>query len=417
VNYLLIICLSVVFLLLSGTSQLFSQNVAVVRDTLPTENSVKTEESEFKGAMSDEDLEYYGLEEKSQRIWSTSVLFSGTYDSNIFISENGEVDDFIWTISPEITLEPYHLRKNFPHYFKASYNPAFQFFTANPSEDSIEHSGMASYLYKGEVVTFNAKHQSSTESGASRDVGGRSERDIHNTQISANFRLADKWSILWNNEQKLRFYENQNDQHTWSTEGFLLHQPTGKFTVGLGTKLGWTDINGSPNQDFQQGLIKLSYVPHPDWTLDVTGGAEVRSFQDSAGVGTRVTPVAQGLVSYRIFSKTRINLSGYRRVLTSSGLAGSNYVVSGGAIGVQHQFLDRFNYGGSFGVEYADYYNTSTTIPTLQRDDLFHYTTHQLQYRYNEHLAFAVSYTWMMNDSNIADFTSNRAAISTTLTY
>jgi|GEM_PF-6154000 len=410
--------LSVLLTFWSGSMALYAQNATVVRDTLPTESEGADTSDDFMlDTISSEDLAYYGLEEKNKKIWQTSLTFSGIYDSNIFISENNPIDDFIWNVSPQITLEPWHIQKNFPHYFKITYNPSFLFFSNNPSEDTIEHAGSASYLYKGEVITFNAKHTSATESGASRDVGSRTERDIHTTQIATNFQIDDTWSILWSNEQKLRFYENQNDQHTWITEGFLFHKFNNQLTAGVGTKLGWTDITASPNQNFQQGLFKISYAPHPDWMLDLTGGAEVRSFQGATGVDSRVTPVFSSLISYRIFPETKLVLSGYRNVKTSSGITANNYVGTGTRMGVEQSFMRRFHYSGAFGAEYTDYYNTSTATPTFQRDDLFYYTSHQLNYRYNEFLSFGVEFTWMLNESNRAEFTSNRAGFSTTITY
>ncbi|MGF1678503.1 MAG: outer membrane beta-barrel protein [Candidatus Methylacidiphilales bacterium] len=405
------------FMLTVGSGLLSAQESTVVRDTLPSETSAVATQQLLLQEISSEDLKYYGLEEKTRRMLTASLLVSGVYDSNIFISDGNETDDFIWTLAPTITFEPEHIQSSNPHYFKAVYNPKLQFFTYKDTEDTIEHAGLASYLYKGEVVTFNAKHESGTESGPTRDVGTRTNRDVHNSQITLNVDLAEKWSILLDNQQRLAFYTKQNDHHVWTTEGFVLYRPAKNLLLGVGPKLGWTDVTGGPNQDFQQGLARISYAPHPDWSFDLTGGFEVRSFQDPAGVGTRVTPVYQSNITYRVFPQTNLFLSGYRQVRSSTGLNATNFITTGGRVGIGQNITRKLQYIGTYGLEHADYYNTSTTQFSRARDDFFQFTSHDLNYRYNEYLSFGMNYTWMLNDSNVADFVSHRVGLSTTFTY
>jgi len=420
----LFITISAVLVFGVGSMGLLAVEAAQTDTMANSEPSRELMDSGIVEEVSSEDLEFYGFTDAEEGSVAgenrfpirASLTMESYYDSNIFLTDGGETDDFIFELRPRIFYETGD--GSAEHYFTVGYAPRFTFFVENSGEDSISHGGFAGYTYTGAKLEFEANHRSAQVEGANNDVGRRVTRNEHQTTFEASYLLSDKFSVDGSAEQFLRFYDSLNNYHNWTADTFLMYQLFPKVKVGLGPKIGWVDIENSPNQSFQQALARVTYEPSPKLVLDAAFGAEFRQYQDPLGADDRITPAASLGLEWLPFDSTAVELEIYRNVSPSVSIIGSNFVATGVRTDLRQRFLQKFYFNLGGGFEHADY-RSSLAGGTNPREDYFWFVRPSVDYDFFEYGSASV---FFMYEDNVAtnspsDFVRHSVGVQLTFSY
>lgn len=367
------------------------------------------------------ELDYYGIttgDDGDRFPIRASLGVSGYYDDNVFISDGGERDDFVWELNPSIGYESSDPEDRKTHFVTAVYDPIWRLFTSIDGISSYNNRGFGQYIYTGEKTSLEIFHRSEEFSEASRDFAGRTEGNRHNTKVGFGYDFTEKMSVLATGNQYLSFYDsnNLNSRHNWFVDAFLLYEVLPKLKVGLGPRLGWEDIQGSPNQMYQQGLFRAIYNPTEKLQIDGSVGAEVRQYQSPLGRDDRVTPALSLEVTWLPFDSTEISLEGYRNNNGSVSFGGQNTESTGFEAGITQRFLQRFFYTLSGGYEYTEYVRSANGVAANREDDYF-FVRNELNYQFVEWFNAGVFHEINVNESNRADFVRNRVGFNVIFQY
>lgn len=343
---------------------------------------------------------------------------SGVYDDNIFISNRNEVEDWIWTITPGISYESSDPDRNLEHFLAASYDPSIVLFMDNDDQDALEHDARFRYHYKGDKLLFTAGQSFQRLSGSTNDAGNRIDRDIFDTLLTANYQVTGKSQLELEAAQNITSYDDpaKFDSKEWSGGLFWMYQMTPKMTLGVGPTIGFADIEGNPNQTYQQGIIRLNYIPTEKITITARGGLEAREYQESDDVD--LYPVLSMKTEYRPFDGTEMSLEAYRRAVPSAVLAGQNYISTGLTARIRQRLYQKYYLGLAGGFENSDYQSTARRV-NANRDDDYLFIRPSFEWQVTDWWMITAFYEFRDNNSNIGnnEFVSNRAGVQTTFSY
>jgi len=367
-----------------------------------------------------DDMDYYGLEQapEENRFVRATFSWDSFFDSNIFLDNTNEQGDWVNSLRPGIEFFTNQSPLDAEHYFQAGYDAEFLLFMENDSENSINHRANALYRYNASKGFIQASHDFAKVEGADRDIGNRTEVLSQNTIIRGEYELTRKIRFYGDANQRLRYYDNQNDRHNWHLGGFLMYQVLPKTKIGLGTKVGWVDIQNSPNQTYQQALGRIIWEPTGKLTVDARFGADFREFHQLNARGSRVSPAGSLELRWDPLAKTMASLTAYYNVEGSSFINNSNFDAVGIQAKIRQNFSEKVSAILQGGYENADYYATTNNF-TSNREDDYGFVRGSIIWEPYEWLSVEPFYRFSTNDSSIAtsSFDRHQTGVQATLTY
>lgn len=251
-------------------------------------------------------------------------------------------------------------------------------------------------------------------SNVNLDVGTRSRLNLYNTSLGANYYVSDKVSYDLSGQLSISDYQGALlSSTTLSGSGFFNYSPTGKTTVGAGITAGELFADApTPDQTFEQGNLRLSYVPSFKLTFSGQIGFELR--QSSARGGTDVTPIFALNAAYSPFDGTSVALSGNRQVQASAVLGGQDYEITGFTLSGSQRFFQRAYVRLSIGYTHTDYRAevNNLTAAGARSDDYF-FVQPGLDVTIRDNVTLGVFYSHRASSSTQAnrDFQEDQAGL------
>lgn len=367
--------------------------------------------------------------------YAFAVTLGATYDNNIFLEPGGVRGDLYFTLQPGVTLgfgggygggEKDNL-------VRFSYSPQVLLYVDHPELDTVQHFVNLFGVYHfnrltvrgaqdveildstdvgnphpsnqlgGTVGTTDPNGGTGTTTGSfpvannpvssvNLDVGQRTRENLYNTSLLGNYYVSDKVSVDVSGQLSVSDYAGALlSNTTLSGSGFFNYSPTGKTTLGLGVTAGYVIADRpNPDQSFEQGNLRLSYVPSSKFVFSGQVGLELRQSSDEDN--TEVTPVFDLSVSYNPFDSTAISLTGSRQTLTSAVLGGQDYRTTGLTLGVSQRFFQKFFLRLSVGYTHSEYVATVVGVSAARTDDYF-FLQPGLDYNVRDNLSVGAFYS------------------------
>lgn len=119
---------------------------------------------------------------------------SGVYDSNLYLSESDEIDDFSLLLSPSVRYS------SAPPggalwILNASYAPVIRRYLDQDDLDGLDHAAQVALGYDGPVTRFSTNAGYSRAQQANRFIGGQTETEQHSLAFSAGHILSGLTSL------------------------------------------------------------------------------------------------------------------------------------------------------------------------------------------------------------------------------
>jgi len=330
------------------------------------------------------------------------ITVGALYDDNIYLAHSNREGDFTLSISPLIIATLGDYQNHTDNYFSVAYQPTFVYYPNHSGLNDWENQVLVDGQYIMNRLTIGGQFRFDSRSGQSTtDINnesvGRVDRNIYDALLRAEYTLTGKISVETELEWLYYDYKNRIDSTDYIGRLFLNYQIAPKIKVGPGFIMGYTDVQDSPSQAYEQALVQVIYAASDKISLDARGGVEFRHY--NGGGGDKTNPVFSIGGTYHPYADTTIDLHAYRRQRASADEYGQNYTATGVALTLTQKVFQRFTFGLEGGYEHADYNSVQPDI-VANRTDNFYYGRVSFAYDFREWLTAELYYLYRNNDSN-----------------
>lgn len=359
-----------------------------------------------------------------------------TYDSNVFISEMDPQQDEYFTIGAGVAAGWGAVRRDsneYTGYFRHADTPNLEidqpeegnfvlanifvnqtYFVDHSSQNSLNPDASIAAEWRFEKILFGAHIRYLSLSDLDIDVGGRVLRDVLSAKVTSQYSVSDKTSVEVNFSSSATNYQNGNSLNSteYSNQNWLDYQLTGKIQTGVGLTLGSVNVENSPNQTFEQVLVRASYLATGKLAINATGGFEVRQIQD----GNRVEPVFTLGATYSPTDQTSVRLEAFRQVFSSGTRFGEDILTTGVVARIRQRLLEKFYLTLAGGYQHGQYEEIVQGVAPKRIDDSLFFRS-SISFDYTKWTTLELAYVYNNNQSTEPDRSFKQNLISLQLNF
>jgi hypothetical protein len=360
----------------------------------------------------------------------TSLDLSGEYNDNILLSPDDEESDFIWTISPGITLELPGRRLA----LRLGYRADIIQYVENDSLDTVDHTVQASAAYHspGGLVLSLTDEFKRTEGFAGfpvPELTDRVERFENLLRAEGEYRFADRWSaggfynfLIVDYSSGPEFDELDRQDHTFG--GTLYYRILPKTSV-LGEyryqiiRYDLDAIADDRDSDSHFFLVGVKGDLTAKTSAGIKVGYQTKDYDNPAREDFDGL-VVEGEIVWKYRDPSQLRLYGGRANVESTFEANNFFIANYGGLELRH-YLTSVLILTVRGLVGTNDYPEAVTVGTRtdERDDTFYEAGVALRYQVRRWLALELAYQYLRRDSNFHefDYTNNRVIGTIHLTY
>ena len=363
---------------------------------------------------------------------SPHVEMRATFDDNIFIQSKNEVEDFIFTLSPGLTIgfwdskerrtdtfldrqDPVTpLNRGSGTYFAVDYTAILLGFARTHSQNAFDQDARIDGRVRAEKWTLGGGLRYESKSEANTDIGTRIRRKTLSAEAEAAYRFSDKTSI----DTTASIRANDPEDYVRSTavqiESFATYDATPLVRVGLGGAFGGVAVDGGSDDVFERALARVAYQYSDKLDFEVRGGVEFR--QSDGPAGDRVSPIFRLLANYRPTEGTRVAVEAFQSVETSEFRPDESYERTGFTGSIQRAIRPAIHLHLDAGYQQTDY---SGLASETERRDHYFFMRPGILYNIVDWANAGMTYEFRDNDSNRADsnFRNNQVSFQVNIIY
>ncbi len=340
------------------------------------------------------------------------------YNNNIFSRVQKE-GDFITKLAVTGEYRTGDLKATDGNYFDFVYTPSLHLYARHSHETGVDQNVDAFYGHHWTKLTLSLEqiYQKTQETDAS--IGGLVTADKFTTVAQAKFIYSPNLDIILTGRQDIIDYDQPayTDTKEWSGTLYALYHVDPKLAVGFGPRIGYLNIDMSPNETYQQFLARLFYDPTEKLHFQGTAGAEDRQYQ-TVGRSDTLEPVFELDGVYLPNPSTTLTLNTSRRFEPSYNVLGQDYIATNVSVSAKQRFFQAYFLALTAGYENDEYQNV-TPMPGAQREDDYFYLQPSLTWAANGWLKVSAFDRYAEDNSNFDIFTydTNQVGVSISATY
>lgn len=362
--------------------------------------------------------------------YAIHLSIRGAYDDNIALTHMNRLDDWFVLIQPSLMLGIGELAQQ-GTFLMVNYLPNIYRYDDHQEFDSDQHFIRVSSGYKTSNLTLRLSQDvailnnivlaASTGERLSLVPTGRTDLDIYNTNLSANYNMTPRDFLF----AELRMNRTEYAQPLISSELYIadlyLNHGFGQsFVLGFGVEGGYNAVDfPTPNQTMVRTNAHLNYTPGKEFSLDIIAGEEFRSFQHLAR-GTYTTPVFAISATYSPSDSTKLVLAASRQIYNSAAATAQDYVDTSVGGMIRQRVCKQLYLALLAGYEHVEYFNAidlPMPLPTLRAD--YFYVQPSADILLTRYWSFGGYYLRRQNSGSISivDFYSNEFGLRTTIKF
>lgn len=352
------------------------------------------------------------------------------YDNNLALKESREEEDFVWRISPGVLFGVGQFRGEKGNYVTLDYTLTGSIYSKYSDYNSVDHDVAMRAGWKTAKFSADLLQSFVTGNGKQIEAGSFVDQEVFLTGLATKYEVSEKTFVEVNGRQSLvsgdEIIREAPDEklasvNEWVAEGWFNYKWTEKLTVGAGPVVGWRDIRDhdkpdavdavdSPNQTFEQGLVKAIYLLSQKVALNGAVGLQFSQFQGGNDEGPNFILEFGG--TWKAQENTQVSLNLYRRDQVSLSAQSQNYLSTGFRVNVQQRFREKYLLTLAGGYENLDYYSTATGVSTDRNDDYF-WISPVLAFQVNDRTLVGAFYQYRDRESDVAgyDFANHQTGL------
>jgi hypothetical protein len=361
------------------------------------------------------------------------------YDDNILISHINQMDDFVWTFSPGLTLAAGDVGAYLPgsvtleqlrnllyystvddvskpsRFFALDYTPSFNVYTVHSENDNTGQSAKFSGAYALTRLALSLDADFTDEYVKDTAVGDLIQVYRYDANLRSRYDLTDRTSLeingLYNGYQyALPQYQGYNEI---KNEDWLNRQFADRLNLGVGLGFGFVFPEASPDQTYQQLLARAIYRLTGKLYFNSALGVELREY--GGGQSDTVKPLFSLTGTYDVREGTTLTLEAHRRD-EPSFTAGQNVTELGASIGARQLLFGRLYATAYLGYDYYEYATTAAGGSTTRTDNYF-FGRLRFDYEFNRHVTGSLFYTYYRDHSNDVIYSFDDNVVGLQLTW
>ena len=371
------------------------------------------------------------LSRTSLRFWGLDLFPYATansfYDDNILISHTRPISDVHWIFAPGLTVTAGDIATTVPgsvtlaqvrdltyyslmgdssrpqRFVGVNYTPGFNFYTENPQYNYIDQVENLSAGYNFSRLALGLDQDYAYQHVKDNGVGDLVAIAQFDTKLRGRYELSDRSSV----EANLKYYwltypgEPYQGYQEVRNEDWFNRLLGARLEVGLGAAFGFAFPQSSPNQTYQDALLRGVYHVSGKLDLRASLGLELREY--ASDQANSLTPVFSISAAYQPRASTTIGLEAHRNQQPSYD-SDYNYQTTGFNAGVRQQLSGALSAGLTGGYDYVQYLYTSSG-PGNDRVDNLLWVKVSLNYEFSRHLTSSLYYTLQQDDSSLERYT------------
>jgi hypothetical protein len=317
-------------------------------------------------------------------------------------------DDIVVAVSPGIRAVASDMAEGVGKTVSFDYSPSFLFYTQGVRGDQMTHNGQLQARLLFPKLTLGINQGIMVIADPDVDISTRTRRDTYRTRLTSRYAVGEKTSVEMNLGLNVTDYQLDEYADRWqaANDNWFNYQYSPKLTGGVGVTLGYSEIERSPNQTFQQVLLRTSYAVAERVTITLSGGGEVRQYRGD-GVGDRVSPVWTVLGAFQPRDGTAVTVQAYQQFRNSASLRGQDLMRMGGRVALRQRIYRGLGASVSGTYYHSEYRATATGVTASRVDDSF-LAQVELETQLGYQWTTAVFYDYQNNQSNIERYDYDR---------
>jgi hypothetical protein len=310
-------------------------------------------------------------------------------------------DDVVVAISPGIMAVASDTAEGVGKVVSFDYSPAFLFYIQGTRGDEITHAGQMRARLLFPKLELGLNQGITMIADPDVDVSTRTRRNSYRTRLTSLYAVGEKTSAEINLGLSIIDYQSDAYSGSWraANDNWFNYEYSPKLTGGVGVTLGYSEIERSPNQTFQQVLLRAIYAVAERVTLTLSGGGEIRQYRGD-GVGDRVSPVWTAVGAFQPRDGTMVTLQANQQFQNSASLTGQDLMRVGGRVALRQRVYRRLSMNVSGTYYHSEYRAAATGVTASRVDDSF-LTQIEFETQLGHRLRMGVFYDYQNNQSNL----------------
>jgi Putative beta-barrel porin 2 len=369
-------------------------------------------------------------ENKGPFEYALHLSIRGAYDDNIGLTHMNRLDDYFVQIQPSLMLGVGEVAKQ-ETFILVNYLPNFYRYDEHSEFDSNQHiarllagykaSNLILRLNQDVAILNNTVLAASTGERLSLVPSGRTDLDIYNTDLSANYNMTPR-DFIFSELRMLRteYADPLVSSEVYTANLYLNHGFGQSVVLGLGVNGGYDAVDfPTPDQTFVQANVHLNFTPTRQFSFDAIVGEEFRDFENIAR-GRYSTPVFSISSAWTPCESTRVQLTATRQIYNSAARTAQDYIDTNVGAMIRERVCKQLYLGVIGGYEHVQYFNAidlPVPLPTLSDD--YWYVQPSADIILTRFWSFGGYYLRRQNSGSVStvDFYSNEYGVRTTIKF
>lgn len=278
----------------------------------------------------------------------------------------------------------------------------------DPIDQSLSFS--SAFNFTKLAVAFNVDYAGL--SGTSRDVGRDSNQNLAAANLSAAYEISPKTSISSSLNAPIRSVSGGLSSGGLTSTTFLNYAFSPKLTIGPGFGAGFSSVQDSEFQTFEQALVNIQYIPTPFIALSGNAGYEFRQI----GSTMEATPIFGLGVTWTPRLGTTFSLIGQRGTQSSATVSNTNFDQTTLTLSINQRVGRRMNLNASGSYENAVYQSVGNGGEGGRVDNLIQGQI-GVSYLITSRWTVSLSVSAGKNFSNVNPLNYQQATLQTTFSF
>ena len=329
--------------------------------------------------------------------YAVHLNLRGSCNDNIAFTHSMRLDDYYIQVQPSLMLGIGDV-VNTTTFLAAIYAPSLFRYDDHPEFDSDQHNvQLVGGIKSGNLILRLTQNvailnnivlaASTSERSALGAINGRTDLDIYNTRLAANYNITPNDFLF--SELKMNRTEYADplvSSEVYAADLYFNHGFSRSLVLGVGVEGGRNTVDfPTPDQTMVQGNGHLRFTPDERFSVDVIAGAERRAFDNIAREFKPLpsqlshrppftTPVFSISASWLPFDSTRLIFGATRQIYNSAAKTAQDYVDTNLSGTIRERICDQLYVIVVGGYEHVEYFNAidlSNPLPEL-KDDYFY---------------------------------------------
>lgn len=338
---------------------------------------------------------------KDNEGFDVSLAVSVAYDDNIFLSADNPRADLVTRVAPTVAYSVGQRDEDSGAHLRVAYAPGAVVYLDHNDESRIDQDLVIEAAVRGKQTALRYAGAFRRLGDATADTGSQSDRYEFGNELRFAWAVREKIAVEVGAGQRTTDYDDASlsDSQRQFGEVALKYAYSPKTQVAFIYRAGRFEVDRAGDQDFQQAVGKIAWLPRQKISVELEAGFEHRDY----ALGSDVFPIFDGRVGWQVKEGTEVYVSGYRREEASAFFSGQNYRLTGVAAGISQRLGEDWTLRLEVGHETADYRQVSGT-GVAGREDVIYFIRPSADYAMNERLRLGAFYQYAKDDSNQPGF-------------